>query len=497
MKLKGVTQRAAVRAAPRRVPGEVLVQFTSEASSFHVVSAHRSMGAKVIDRLDKVNCQVVKVPTGREGRYVARYARHRLVRYAEPNYLVHALYLPNDPYLNGPYETSHDGPMAQYWLPKINAPDAWGRVKTLAPGTVVAIVDTGIDYEHPDLASKVFRDAAGKVIGHNFVTGTDDAMDDNGHGTHCAGIAAAATDNGVGVAGVSFNAVRLMPVKVLDSSGSGSVANVASGVTWASDHGAKVISLSLGSSMYSQTLQEAILHARSEGAIVVAAAGNDGRAVCNYPGANFQVLGVAATGQDDMVANFSNWNIGVGLGAPGVNILSTTPDRPCELNNYGYLQSYDSLDGTSMATPVVSGLMALLVAAEPGITPEDAIGRLQATARNVAGLAGDGWDAHYGYGRVDAKAVLEATPRGGALGCVYGQVVDKSGLPVFGAQVSAGGRSYRAGTDGMFRLTNLPAGKYDVVVRKGRCWKSMKTVAVASVEVKPGQDTMARLTAWP
>ncbi|MHB8928056.1 MAG: S8 family serine peptidase [Bacillota bacterium] len=495
MKPKGASHRAAVRGALRRVPGEVLVQFTPEASSFNVVSAHRSFGAKVINRLDKVNCQVVKVPDGREGRYAARYSRHRLVRYAEPNYLVHTLYHPNDPYLNGPYETSHDGSMTQYWLPKISALEGWEKVRSLGPGPILAIVDTGIDYEHPDLASKMARDASGQVIGHNFVDGTDDAMDDNGHGTHCAGIAAAATDNNVGIAGVSFNAVKLMPVKVLDRSGSGSVANVANGVTWAADHGAKVISLSLGAPMYSQTLQEAIVHARSEGAVVVAAAGNDGRAICNYPGANYHALGVAATGQDDTVAGFSNWNIGVGLSAPGVAILSTLPDRPAELNNYGYLQGYDALDGTSMATPVVGGLLALLFAAEPGLTPDKAIGRLQATARNVAGIAGDGWDAHYGHGRVDVRAVLEATPRGGGLGSIYGQVVGKSGLPVSGATVAAGGRSYRTGLDGMFRLANLPAGKYDVLVRLRR--RRKRTAAMAAVEVKPGQDTVTQMTAWP
>jgi len=497
LKPKGAAHQAAIRAAPRRVPGEVLVQFMPEASPFHIVSASRSIGAQVLRRLDKVNCHVVKVPPGQEARYVTRYARHRMVRYAEPNYRVHALYMPNDPYLNGPFETSHDGPLAQYWLPKINAPQGWDRVRSVAATPLLAVVDTGIDYEHPDLVEKIARDASGRIIGRNFVDGTDDPMDDNGHGTHCAGIAAAATDNGIGVAGVSLNAVKLMPVKVLDRDGGGSVANVAAGVTWAADHGARVISLSLGSPMYSQTLQEAVIHARNQGAVVVAAAGNDGRAVANYPGANFGVLGVAATGPDDFVADFSNWNIGVGLGAPGVKILSTLPDRPAELNNFGYLQGYDSLDGTSMATPVVAGLLALLFAVDPTLTPEEAVGRLQATARNVAGTPGDGWDIHCGYGRVDVLSALEARPRGSEVGCVYGQVIDRNGLPVFGAHVSAGGRSFRTSLDGMFRLANLPAGGYEVTVGRGLCRRSRRTVARSNVEVTAGRDVLIRLTARP
>ncbi|HEY3314982.1 MAG TPA: S8 family serine peptidase [Bacillota bacterium] len=480
------------RLASPRVPGQVLVKFYPEATNFHMNTAHRSVGAKVMGRLDKVGTQVVSVPCGQERRYVGLYARRKVVCFAEPNYLVHALYTPNDPYLVGTYESSHDGAMAQYWLPKIAALEAWDGVKSLTNGPILAIVDTGIDYNHPDLASKMVRDASGKVIGHNFIDGTDDALDDNGHGTHCAGIAAAATDNAVGVAGVSFNAVRLMPVKVLDKGGSGSVANVAAGVTWASDHGAKIISLSLGASTYSQTLQDAIRHAHSEGAIVVAAAGNDGRAIANYPGANLYALGVAATGPDDLCAGFSNWNIGVGVAAPGVAILSTLPSHQVDLNSYGYRQDYDCLDGTSMATPVVSGLLGLLLAAQAGIDPGEAVGRLQATARNVAATAGDGWGTHYGYGRVDVQACLAGAARQGKVGSIYGQVVNGYGIPVKFGKVSANGKSTRTGFDGMFRLANLPAGTHSLTGGRG-CPRSKRT-AGTTVEVKPGRDTLVTLT---
>ncbi len=269
----------------------------------------------------------------------------------------------------------------QWHLPSVSAPRAWD-LTTGSSGVTIAVVDTGVDYNHPDLKDKC-------VAGYNFVDRSSDPMDDHGHGTHVAGIAAAVGNNSTGVAGVDWKA-RVLPVKVLNAQGAGYDSDVAEGIRYAADHGAKVINLSLGSPDYSYTLAEAVNYAWNKGALVVAASGNNGSSV-NYPAAFDRVVAVGALDSNDSIAYFSNRGPELDLTAPGVSILSTIPG------------SYGKMSGTSMASPVVAGCASLLLAANPGYTPAQVKEALESGAVD---LGATGFDELYGHGKVDAFAAL-------------------------------------------------------------------------------------------
>jgi thermitase len=449
--------------------GEILVQFKDGTSPNVEAKVHQALGASVKETVRQLGTRVVNVPAGKEAAMAKAYANRPEVLFAEPNYTAKTFYVPNDNYYSYTYQTSHFGAINEWGLAKINAAGAWDSTRTLNTNQLIAIIDTGIDYNHPDLAAKVAKDAQGKIIGYNFVAGNTDPKDDNGHGTHVAGIAAAATDNGVGVSGVSFNAVKIMPLKVLDASGSGSYANISSAITWAADNGAKVISMSLGGSAYAQTLQNAINYAWGKGVAVLAAAGNDGRQTIEYPGGNNHVLAISASDSNDALASFSTWGQDVGAASPGTAILSTMPTYSVYLNTtYGYYTNYDGLNGTSMATPMVGGLAALVLANDPTLTNAALIQRIQRTSDNVAGTANGGWDSKFGYGRINANNAVNNLAHSATIGSFYGQVLSKSGLPLSNVTVSAGGVSAKSGSDGMFRLANLPSGNYTITASSSR-----------------------------
>ena len=221
--------------------------------------------------------------------------------------------------------------------------------------------------------------------------GNANVTDDFGHGTHVAGIAAAATNNGIGIAGISWGA-RVMPVKVLDQYGNGWYSDIADGIVYAADNGAKIINLSLGGAAASQTLCQAAAYAQQKGALLVAAAGNAGAAVL-YPAACDGVLAVAATDRSDQRASFSNYGPEVDLAAPGVDIYSTWP----------WLDGYFTKSGTSMAAPHVSGVAALVWSRWPEWTNMAVSRRITETAVDVDAA---GWDPYTGWGRLDAAAAL-------------------------------------------------------------------------------------------
>jgi thermitase len=271
------------------------------------------------------------------------------VAYAEPNYVYRALGT----------STPNDAIYSAQWAPaKVQADQAWSLWAPKA-GVVVAILDTGVKTDHADLSGKILRNSAGNVVGYDYVNNDADASDDNGHGTHCAGITAAQSNNGIGIAGIAGEgaATKIMPVKVLAANGSGYLSQVASGVTYAADNGAKVISLSLGGPASSITLQNAIAYAWSKGCVVVAAAGNEGVSNKSYPAAYANVISVASTGSTDTLSSFSNWGDWVTVAAPGESMASTYHDG-------GYVY----MSGTSMATPVVAGEVALLASQNPTLT---------------------------------------------------------------------------------------------------------------------------------
>ncbi len=297
------------------------------------------------------------------------------VEYAEADELRSALEIPDDPYYG-----------QQWHFASIRAEEGW-EVTRGSSSLTIAVIDTGVDLAHPDLAGRLLQ-------GYDFVAADEYPWDENGHGTHVAGLAAAATDNGVGVAGVDWNA-RVLPLRVLDASGSGYDSDIASAIRYAADNGADVINLSLGSSTPSYTLQNAVSYAYGKGVVIVAAAGNDGSGSVSYPAAYSGVIAVGALDSGDRKADFSNYGSKLDLMAPGVGVYSTYAGG-----------RYQSMSGTSMASPLVAGAACLVLAAFPSLEgrPDDVAGKLTSSARD---LGAAGFDEYYGYGKLDLASALK------------------------------------------------------------------------------------------
>jgi thermitase len=272
----------------------------------------------------------------------------------------------------------------QWHLPSVSAPQAWD-LTTGSTQVIIAVIDTGVDYNHPDLAGKT-------VAGYNFVSRNADPMDDNGHGTHVAGIAAASGNNALGVAGVDWSA-RIMPLKVLNAQGSGYESDVASAIRYAADHGARVINMSLGGPNDSYTVREAVNYAFNKGVTLVAAAGNNASSV-SYPAACENVIAVGALDSQNGLLPYSNRGPALDLTAPGASILSTVPG------------GYQEMSGTSMASPVVAGCASLLLARNPSYSPSQVEKALEGGATDL-GVAG--FDSTFGYGKVNAYAALDSS----------------------------------------------------------------------------------------
>ncbi|MCJ7431844.1 S8 family serine peptidase [Candidatus Bathyarchaeota archaeon] len=299
-----------------------------------------------------------------------------LARYVEPNIRFEIDFIPNDP----------DWP--KQWGPqKIEADWAWNT--TIGdPSVLVAVVDTGIDWNHPDLADNY------APLGYDWVNNDPDPMDDHGHGTHCAGVIAAIVNDNIGMAGLSQ--VRVMAEKGLDAGGSGRLSDLVSAIIHAVDQGADIISCSWGSYVESTLLHEAVRYAYDHGVLVVAAAGNDATDVKHYPAAYDEVFAVTATDQNDDPASFTNFGNWVEVAAPGVGIYSTVWD-----DSYGYMS------GTSMSAPHVSGLAALIWSRFSNMARDQMWAQLQYTAED---LGNPGFDVYYGYGRINAKWAVEQAP---------------------------------------------------------------------------------------
>jgi serine protease len=294
---------------------------------------------------------------------------------------VHALGVP----------TGSDPHRSQQWdFAKMRVAEAWQ--KSTGTGVVVAVIDTGVDSTHPDLGANVLR-------GYDAVTNKAGTVTDgNGHGTHVAGTIAAVTGNGLGISAVAPHA-RILPVKVLSDDGSGYSSDTAEGIVWAADNGAKVINMSLGGPSRSPAVTNAVAYARSKGVTVVAAAGNERQdgSPTSYPGADEGVIAVAATTSADTFAPYSNAGSYVDVAAPGSAIISTYPQK--------LGQAYASLNGTSMASPHVAAVAALLKAYQPSLTPDQIESALE---KSAVDLGVKGFDRDYGNGRVDAVAALNA-----------------------------------------------------------------------------------------
>lgn len=354
------------------VPGELLVKFVPGQSG----PINQMIGAQELGYNTAIGVTRIKLPRNVSvNQGIAFYKSKLGVMYAEPNYIQRNQWIPNDPRYG-----------QQYALPKIQAPAGWDSMRGDA-ATIIAIVDTGVSKDHEDLAAKL-------LPGYDFVNDDADPDDDQGHGTHCAGIAAAITNNGKGIAGLAVDC-SIMPVKVLNENGSGAVSWIINGITWAADNGAHVISLSLGGGGASQAQQDSLRYAIGKGSLPVAAAGNHGTTQKIYPAGFPEALAVAATDANDNKANFSafgsDW---VGVAAPGVNIMSCVPGN-----------SYGPSSGTSMACPYVAGLAGLIKSAWKTAT----VAELRSQIEGSCDFVGD----FVKYGRIN---VFRAIPSGGGGG---------------------------------------------------------------------------------
>jgi subtilisin family serine protease len=295
-------------------------------------------------------------------------------------------YMPNDPDFS-------DLTMS-YALHHVRALDAW-EIVTGTPEIVIAVLDSGVRADHPEFAGRL-------LPGYDFVNEDDNPEDDSGHGTHVAGIMAAAMNNGMGIAGVCPNC-SLLPVKVLNQSNLGSWWQLAQGIIFAVDNGAQVLNLSLGSVVPSATLERAIDYAFEHGAIVIAAAGNQGSDEPFYPAAIDGVIGVGAITSKGTLWSKSNYGSYVDLVAPGELIYSTYYD----LNNI--YRGYTFMNGTSMAASFVSGVAGLLLTVAPDLSAEDVTSALILGTTDL-GVAG--WEPQFGYGNLNAMGSLRAPVAG-------------------------------------------------------------------------------------
>jgi len=351
-----------VDASVAHTGNDILVKFKSEKDAAKVA---KKLGAGNVEFLS-AGWYLVQVPTGKAAEFANKFLADAEVENAELNQIHQANLTPNDPSY-----------ASQYHLKRIQADLAWD-FHTGTSAATIAIVDTGVDIQHPDLSGKI-------VAGYDFVNNDTNADDDQGHGTHCAGIATATGNNGLNGTGVSWGA-RIMPVKVLSSTGSGTTANIIKGVDFAKNNGAHIISMSLGGGGYTQAFQDSITSAWNAGKIIIAAAGNNGNTTVQYPANYANVLSVASTDSADAKSSFSTYGTWVDVAAPGSSIYSTA--------NGGGMTT---MSGTSMATPVVAGLAALLKSKNTAASNATIVNRITGTADAITGTG-----SYWIHGRVNA-----------------------------------------------------------------------------------------------
>jgi len=365
--------------------GEIIIGFY-EKSEIETVDVEPVDVSEIVEykeyeisrKINNLNIAVIKVEEGQEKSLIPSLLDDPAVKFAEPNWVVHA------------YKTPNDELWSEQWGPqRIHCPDAWDS--GTGSSVKIAIVDTGVDYNHDDLAGRV-------ISGHDFANDDDDPMDDNNHGTHCAGIAAAVMDNNLGIAGVSQ--AQIIAEKVLSSSGSGYSDWVAGGIDHAVQMGADVISLSLGSSQTNNAIRTACNNAYDSDVVVLSSSGNDySSSGPGYPAGYASVIAVGAINSQNLRCDFSNYGgdrddgEGLEIVAPGYRILSTVHSPE---------DSYKSYSGTSMACPHAAGVAALYIAKNPGKNAEWIRNKLRENAEDLYPNDPDD-DNQYGYGLVDAR----------------------------------------------------------------------------------------------
>ncbi len=358
---------------PKWADGELLVGVRGGVSREQAISMLNTVGGQVLEELTQINVLRIRVAPAALDAVERALQRRPEVKFVERNGILDLAATPNDPLYS-----------SEWHLGKIASPSAWDLTQGNS-SIVVAVVDTGVDGTHPDLVNKM-------VPGYNVYNNNTDTSDVYGHGTMVAGIIGAETNNGLGVSSIAW-LNPIMPIRITDSSLTVYYSVVANGITWAADHGAKVINVSISGVAGSSTVTSAASYAMNKGAVVVAAAGNCG--CFDSTPANPYIISVSATDQNDNLASWSSTGAYVDVAAPGVSIYTTTMGG-----------GYGTPSGTSVASPVAAGVMALIMSANPNLTPTQVISLLEANADDLGPV---GYDTSYGYGRVDAyKAVAAA-----------------------------------------------------------------------------------------
>ena len=359
---------------PAHVPGRLLISprpGIDEGLLARTLTLHRAVVRK---HWAQPAVSVLEVPEDSSEAIKESLERTGLFQYVEHDQYAHPAEIPNDP-----------GFVSQWHLSRIQAPQAW-NLTTGSPSIVVAVIDSGAFGAHPDLAPNL-------VPGWNFVKSNSDTTDVLGHGTAVSGTIAAAANNGVGVAGITWQS-RIMPLVAVDDDNVATYSNIAEAIQYAADHGVRVINISLGGSAPSLMLQSAVDYAWNKGALIFASAMNNGASDPYYPAACNHVMAVSATDSYDHLASFSNYGTWVTISAPGASILTTVIGG-------GYAYCF----GTSFASPIVAGVAALSLAINPALTNAELTAILEKSADD---LGSPGFDASFGWGRVNAMAAVSA-----------------------------------------------------------------------------------------
>jgi len=429
---------------PAYRPGGIIIGFEGDVQVLEGLLARVAAG--VDDYIEGLDMAMLTVPTDVPlDEAINAIKGLPGVRWAEPDYLRQSFLTPNDPFVTDPT-------YPQWYLTNINAYNAWD-VTTGNAGTIVAVLDSGIRPTHEEFAGKV-------MAGYNTYTGSAVTSDSSGHGSMVAGVAAAKTNNLLGVAGIDWLA-QIMPVKV--DNGTIPVSNSVQGIKYAADHGADILNMSYGGNTYSQAEREAVDYAREKGCVLVGARGNKGNDVPFYPACCPNVIGVGYTGKTDLRDPDSSYGYGLDVVAPGVDIVG-----PSNTADNGYAVG----EGSSFAAPLVSGEAGLILDHHAGIDPTELEWRIE------EGAQGSGtWSDQMGFGIVDMDAALTMSGSGYQdtmepnnvenqaqdldTGAYQSYVSCNSDIDIYRIQPDMSGYS-------SFGLANIPAGcDYDLWLYEG------------------------------
>ncbi|WP_167553195.1 S8 family peptidase [Evansella clarkii] len=372
---------------------QLIVCFKPGTKKSRCLKMHKERKAELIKEIKEIGIHVVTVPEGELPSCLKGYTDSKDVRFVEEDYfiqvepIINTIGISSLKKITTSSVTTNDPLLERQWgLDNINAQGAWDLARVAPLSARIAILDTGVKANHPDLRGKIIHQA-------NF-SSSPTADDIHGHGTHVAGIAAAATNNRNGIAGMSYNTGAIMNIKVMGDNGGGSISNVAQGIIHAANQGAHIINLSLGAAMGNETLRNAVNYAHNRGALLIAAAGNNSSNIAHYPAGYNQVLAVAATNQSNELAPFSNYGSWVEVAAPGQDILSTFPGEAGDT-------MYRTASGTSQAAPFVSGLAGLIKATNQTLTNRQIRSIIhRAAIRPVSGRS-------IRFGRIDARRAIQ------------------------------------------------------------------------------------------